>query len=90
MKRVHIVLSGKVQGVSLRDYVRKEAEKRRISGFVRNLHDGTVEVVGEGDEDRLNEFIRECKRGPLLAFVKKADLKFEEPTQEYDGFSIRF
>ncbi len=90
MKRVHLILSGKVHEVTFRDFIRKEAEKGDITGFVRNLQDGTVEVVGEGDEDKLKIFVRECKRGPLLAFVKEAKETYSEPTGEYDGFSIRF
>ena len=90
MKRTHIIVSGKVQGVFYRDFARKNAEKLGISGFVRNLPDGTVEVVGEGEEDKLNLFVRECKRGSLTSFVKNADVKFEKPTGEFDGFEIRF
>ncbi|MBI3034410.1 acylphosphatase [Candidatus Woesearchaeota archaeon] len=90
MKRVSIILSGKVQGVFFRDFVRKEAEKLGIAGFVRNLQDGTVQVVGEGDEDKLNIFIRECKRGPLLAFIKGAEVKLEKATGEFEDFSIRY
>lgn len=89
-KRVHIMVAGKVQGVFYRDFVRKEADKAGITGFVRNLQDGTVEIVAEGEEDNLNIFVRECKRGSLLAFVKSADIKYESPTGEFDGFSIRF
>ncbi|MBI2574928.1 acylphosphatase, partial [Candidatus Woesearchaeota archaeon] len=80
----------KVQGVFYRDFVRKEADKFGISGFVRNLQDGTVEIVAEGEEDKLNIFIRECKRGSLLAFVKNAEIKYEQPTGEFEGFGIRF
>ncbi|MBI2142378.1 acylphosphatase [Candidatus Woesearchaeota archaeon] len=90
MKRAHIIVSGKVQGVFYRDFVRKEADKFGISGFVRNLQDGTVEIVAEGEEDKLNIFMRECKRGSLLAFVKNAEINYEEPTGEFEGFGIRF
>ena len=91
LKRIHIILSGKVQAVSLRDFIRKEAQRLNIVGFVRNLHDGTVEVVGEGEDDKLKVFERECKRGSLLAFIKSAEVKQLEPDpQEYEVFSIRF
>ncbi len=90
MKRAHIIVSGKVQGVFYRDFVRKEAERLDMNGFVRNLQDGTVEIVAEGEEDKLNIFIRECKRGSLLAFVKNAEIRHEEPTGEFEGFGIRF
>ncbi len=91
MKRFHLIISGKVQGVFFRDFIRKAAEKYRISGFVRNLQDGTVEVVAEGDDsEKMNLFIRECKRGSLTSFVKNAEIKEEKPTGEFEGFEIRF
>ena len=90
MEQVSIILSGKVQGVFFRDFARKEAEKLGVTGFVKNLQDGTVQVVAEGEEDKLNLFIRECKRGSLLSFVKNADVKFSKPTGEFEGFSIRY
>lgn len=90
MKRVNIKLSGKVQGVFFRDFARKEAEKRGITGFVKNLQDGTVEIVAEGEEDKLSIFIRECKRGPLLAFVKKAEITEGKSTGEYEDFKITY
>ncbi|MBI2133990.1 acylphosphatase [Candidatus Woesearchaeota archaeon] len=90
MRKVHIILSGKVQGVTFREHARKNAEKLGITGFVKNLQDGTVEIIAEGDDDKINIFIRECKRGPLMAFVKKADIREERPTGGFEGFEIRF
>ncbi|MBI3051665.1 acylphosphatase [Candidatus Woesearchaeota archaeon] len=91
MKRVYMIISGKVQGVFYRDFARKEAEKYGIVGFVRNLHDGTVEVLAEGDDDKLKRFILECKRGPLLAFIKDAKITEQQPNPgEYEDFSIRY
>ncbi len=91
MKRLHMTISGKVQGVFFRDFIRKAAEKLKIGGFVRNLQDGTVEVVAEGDDaEKLNLFVRECKRGSLTSFVKNVEIKDEKPTGEFDGFEIRF
>ena len=89
MKRARILLSGKVQGVFYRDFARKEAEKLGITGFVRNLRDGRVEVVGEGHEDKLRLFINECRRGPFLAFVKSAEVTMEEATGKFRNFEIR-
>jgi len=90
MKRIHLIVHGKVQGVFYRDFVRKAAEKLGVKGFVRNLRNGTVEVVAEGEDDKLNTFIRECKRGSLLAFVKNAEIKEEPTTGEFEDFEIRY
>jgi acylphosphatase len=88
MKRVHIILSGRVQGVNFRNYARQEAEKYEVTGSVRNLRDGTVEIIGEGEDLKLNDFVKACKKGPFLAFVEKADVAFEAPTGEFEEFEV--
>ncbi len=90
MKRIHLVISGKVQGVFYRDFVRKAAEKLNIKGFVKNLDDGTVEVVAEGEDSKLKELIKECNRGSFLAFVEKIDVKEEKATGDFEEFQIEF
>lgn len=90
VKRVHAILKGKVQGVNYREFTRREAGALDISGFIRNLKDGTVEIVAEGEERKLKEFERRFRKGPLLAFVTNIDLKEEAPTGEFEGFDIRF
>lgn len=90
MKRLHLVVSGKVQGVFYRDFVRTEAEKLDVVGYVRNLRDGNVEMVAEGEDKDVEKFLATCKKGPLMAFVKNVDAKEEQPTGEFDGFDIRY
>jgi acylphosphatase len=89
MKRVHLFVSGRVQGVFFRAHTRDLAQKLGLSGFVRNLPDGRVEVVAEGPEEKLQELIEFCHRGPPLAYVTNVEIHWEEPTGEFRGFSVR-
>jgi acylphosphatase len=89
MKRVHLFVSGRVQGVFFRAHTRDLAQKLGLSGFVRNLPDGRVEVVAEGPEEKLQELIEFCHRGPPLAHVTNVEIHWEEPTGEFRGFSVR-
>jgi acylphosphatase len=90
MKRVHLIVSGKVIGVFYRDFARKEADRLGVKGFVRNLRDGTVEVVAEGEDEKVDEFIKSCKKGSFASFVKNVEVKQEKPTNEFEDFEVRF
>ena len=90
MKRFHLTVAGRVQGVFYRDFVRREAEKLDITGHVKNLQDGNVEILAEGSEENLEKFISACKKGPLMAFVKNVDVKEEKATDEFDSFDVRY
>jgi acylphosphatase len=78
MKCFHIYVSGKVQGVFFRDNTVEVAKKLGITGWVRNLNDGRVEIVAEGSKEKLEEFIEWLKKGPI--FSKVVDLTIEEET----------
>ncbi len=69
-----VLLSGVVQGVGFRYYVYRKAKKYEISGYVKNLSDGRVEIVASGDRDMLNSFLEEVKRGPMMARIKNAEI----------------
>lgn len=90
MKRVHLIVSGRVHGVFYRDFVRREAERLGIKGFVRNLRNGSVEVVAEGEDNKIDEFIKSCRKGSFASFVKNVKVKQEKPTNEFEDFEIRF
>lgn len=89
-KRIHAIVKGKVQGVFYREFVRREAEAIGITGFVRNLKDGTVEIVAEGEEKQLKEFEKRFRKGPLMAFITDVEMKEEQHTGEFDGFDMRY
>ena len=86
--RAHVFVSGRVQGVSFRYATYHEAGRHAVSGWVRNLADGRVEAVFEGDEDAVQRLVAWCRRGPSGAFVEHLGVRWEEPTGEFEGFSI--
>ena len=85
-----MIVKGRVQGVWFRESTRRKAESLGIKGWVRNLPDGTVEVLGEGNEDRMTDFVSWCRKGPPSAIVKQMIKKDEEWRNEFNSFEIVF
>lgn len=81
-------VSGKVQGVFYRDTTKKEADKRGVRGWVRNLRDGRVEAVFEGEATRVEEMVAWCRIGSPLSRPTFVDRK-EEPAEGLAAFEIR-
>jgi acylphosphatase len=79
-----LVVKGKVQGVNFRHYTRQEAVRLGLSGTVRNLANGDVEVWVEGDEAAVNGLVEWCGRGPMLARVNSVSISEVEPA----GYSV--
>ena len=88
--RVHIWISGKVQGVFFRSRTVAKAYRLRVTGWVKNLPDGRVEAVFEGEEEAVQDIISFCKKGPLGALVQKIKIKQEAYIGEYKGFTITY
>ncbi|MHA1580763.1 MAG: acylphosphatase [Candidatus Freyarchaeota archaeon] len=88
--RAHVYVSGRVQGVFFRSYTKDEADSRGVTGWVRNLSDGRVEAVFEGEKEKVEEMIQFCKRGPPAARVSGVEVTFEDYTGEFKKFSIRY
>ena len=88
MKRVNARIHGIVQHVGFRNFVRKNAQKLGITGWVKNNFDGSVEALFEGEENAVSEIIEKCKKGPLLALVDRVETREEEPKKEFDEFHI--
>jgi acylphosphatase len=86
-KRARVVVHGLVQGVFFRESVRRHAMAARVSGWVRNTADGTVEAVFEGDPEGVDRLVLDCRRGPRGARVDRIEL-FEEDPQGLDGFRV--
>ena len=82
MKRVHVRIYGLVQGVFFRANTKKMAEKLGINGWVRNMPDGSVEAVFEGDDDAIEKMIKWCHHGPAMARVERVYVEYEEPRGE--------
>lgn len=87
MKSIHLIVSGKVQGVFFRDNTRKKAEELGIKGYAKNLQNGTVEIIVEGDEEKINELIDFIKKGPGIARVKDIKLKHKKP-ENFKSFKV--
>lgn len=88
--RAHVFVSGRVQGVFFRSETRHEAKLRGVTGWVRNLPDGRVEAVFEGEEEAVKELIEFCRRGPPGARVVRVDVKWENYTGDFRSFEIRY
>jgi acylphosphatase len=86
---MHVTVSGKVQGVGFRWAVEDEARDLGVTGWVRNLPDGRVEAVFEGDRESVERMVEFCRRGPAAARVDDLQATREEHSGEFDGFSIR-
>lgn len=87
-RRVEIQVFGIVQGVFFRADTRDYARKLGIKGTVRNLHDGSVEIIAEGKEEKLIEMIAFAKNGPPSAKVYNIDVKWENAKGDFSSFSI--
>jgi acylphosphatase len=90
IKKAHVWVSGRVQGVWFRSNVREKARELGLTGWVRNLWDGRVEAIFEGEEEKIKEMIEWCWRGPPLAKVRDVAVKMEESSNEFDDFVVRY
>lgn len=92
MKQAHIFISGYVHSVGFRRFVQKEAKRRGLTGWVRNLADRRVEAVlvsqHEDGEERILEVIKKCHKGPMMAEVKSVNYFWEETNDVFDEFEI--
>lgn len=89
MKRAHLFVSGRVQGVSFRASTRRKARELGVKGWVKNLPDGRVEAVAEGEEADVDKLVEWCRHGPRLASVEDVEVSEEEP-EGLDRFQVKF
>ena len=89
MKRLHAVVRGRVQGVGYRAATAQQGRQQGVAGWVRNLVDGAVEVVAEGDEQAVLGFLEYLRRGPNGARVTHVDTEWTEARSDLHGFEIR-
>jgi acylphosphatase len=88
--RAHVYVSGRVQGVFFRNEIANFAERLGVTGWVRNLSDGRVEALFEGEKEKIEEEIEFCKRGPPGAAVQNLQVKWEEYTGEFREFNVLY
>ncbi len=89
-KAFQAIVSGSVQGVGFRYFTLREALRLKLSGWVRNLPDGTVEVYAEGALPNLNQLLTALKKGPSMALVEQVRVDWQVPVRGLEKFEISF
>jgi acylphosphatase len=88
--RLQAVVHGRVQGVSFRYYTQRCARELGLTGYVRNLWEGSVEVVAEGQRAALDELLAFLRVGPRAAYVTQVDTQWSAATHTFDRFEVRY
>ena len=88
MQQAHVFISGRVQGVGYRYFVKSNAKKLGLMGWVLNTEDGGVEAVLQGDEKTIEQMIALCRQGPLLAEVEHIGFELEAAEETFTDFKI--
>ncbi len=86
-KSVRLYVDGTVQGIFFRAFIKENAERYDVKGFVRNLEDGRVEIFLEGNTDNVNKMIELSKKGPRHSQIKRVEVKLER-FQDFKSFKI--
>lgn len=88
MQQVHLLITGKVQGVWYRVFVKDTAEKLGLTGWVRNTESGDVEAVIQGETGKINELLVACHEGPPLAKVTSINEEWQKAKDTFSEFQI--
>jgi acylphosphatase len=88
--RLQAIVHGRVQGVNFRYYTRLRAQELGLTGYVRNKWDGTVEVVAEGERGAVKKLLEFIKVGPRAARVRQVDSQWQDPTNQFNYFEVRY
>lgn len=88
--RAHVYVTGKVQGVFFRQNTKRQAQSRGVLGWVKNLEDGRVEAVFEGEEEAVKAVVEFCRIGPRGASVTDMTVNWEPCKEEFQNFSIAY
>jgi acylphosphatase len=89
-KAIHMIIKGRVQGVGFRWFAVDNARKMNVTGYVKNLLSGDVEVVAEGDEAQLDAFYALISKGPPFSHVTDVGLKDREVSGEFKEFYVEY
>ena len=86
----HILVAGRVQGVGYRYFAMRNASQLGLTGYVRNLGDGRVEVIAEGEKDLIQHFTEILKKGPGFSRVDEVLISFGKISSKYSHFSVEY
>ncbi|NLO05784.1 MAG: acylphosphatase [candidate division WS1 bacterium] len=89
-RRLEATVRGRVQGVGFRYFVQREARNLGLSGWVRNLRSGDVELVAEGPEEDLKRLLGTIRKGPPMSWVERVDERWREPRGESTDFEVTY
>jgi acylphosphatase len=89
-QRAEIKLSGLVQGVGFRYFVVRNAQQLGLKGYVKNMYDGSVLIVTEGEKGLIDELFKKAKVGPRSASVHKANIEWTEFKNEFSSFGVEY
>ncbi|MBD3615271.1 MAG: acylphosphatase [Gracilimonas sp.] len=85
----HIFISGRVQGVGFRHFTKKNAEALGVKGWVKNLPDKRVEAIFQGSEEKVDDLIQRCKKGPVASFVQDIKVRDAKDETVYKSFEVK-
>ncbi|UCE19073.1 MAG: acylphosphatase [Gemmatimonadota bacterium] len=88
--RAHIFVSGVVQGVYYRDFTQSHATAMELTGWVRNIDDGRVEITVEGERDRIDHLVERLRSGPPASRVDDVQVDWEEYSGGFSNFQVRY
>ena len=86
-KSIRVYITGTVQGVFFRGFVKENAERYNVKGFIRNLEDGRIEIFLEGNVNDVNKVLELCKKGPKNSIIRGVEIK-DERFQDFKGFKV--
>ncbi len=87
-KEIYAKVYGNVQGVFFRQFTKDKAQALAIVGYAKNMIDGTVDIIAQGEEENLKQFVEAISAGPETAEVDSLELEWGRPTEDFLGFTI--
>lgn len=90
IQQAHVLISGRVQGVNYRYYTRQQANQLGLIGWVRNMIDGRVEAIFQGEQEQVERMLEWCRRGPPSAKVSDVEVEWQEKLESFSSFEIKF
>ncbi len=83
-----VIISGHVQRVFFRSFIKENADKLEIKGYVKNLPSGEVEAIFEGQKEKIDSLLQICRKGHKFAIVEDIKAKEQKPTKEFTSFTV--